>query len=310
MNTSALRLYYSDTFVLPLSATHRFPISKYQRLRERIEASTLAPRCELHEAPRASDEALRLVHTDRYINAMRDGTLTALEQRRIGFPWTPEMGERSRRSVGATMAAADHALDAGIGVNLAGGTHHSFADSGQGYCVFNDICVSAKSLQRESQIQRALVVDLDVHQGNGTASITADDPSIFTFSMHCSENFPFQKTDGDLDVALAPKTSDEDYLAALADALDHIDDRFDPDLVFYLAGADPFEGDRLGRLALTKDGIARRDALVLNRFADRQIPIAMAMAGGYANDVEDIVDIHFRTIETAANLFAAGHAES
>ena len=302
-----LRVFYSDTFVLPLTPTHRFPITKYQRLRERIEASELAERCELETAPGATDEQLALVHTRRYITAMREGTLSALEQRRIGFPWSPEMDERSRRSTGATIAAANTALDDGLAVNLAGGTHHSFADSGQGYCVFNDVCVAVRSLQRESQIQRALVVDLDVHQGNGTASIAAGDDSLFTFSMHCAKNFPFNKTDGDLDVALPPKADDDEYLAALETALETISGRFEPDIVFFLAGADPFVGDRLGQLSLTKEGLLRRDKMVFDRFqrSSAPVPIAISMAGGYANDVEDIVDIHMATIALAADYAAA-----
>ena len=303
MTDRRLRLYYSDTFVLPLSHQHRFPISKYRLLRDRIEASDLLRRCELVIPPGATDEELRLVHTDRYIDAMRNGDLTELEQRRIGFPWSPEMDERSRRSTGATIAAAKVALEVGIAVNLAGGTHHSFPDHGQGYCVFNDCWVAARMLQREAQISRALFVDLDVHQGNGTAAVAAGDDSLFTFSMHCSKNFPFNKTDGDLDVALPPETGDDQYLEELEGALADIEQRFTPDIVFFLAGADPYVGDRLGQLSLTKDGLGKRDRMVFEHFSSRGVPISMAMAGGYAPKIDDIVDIHFATISAAADHF-------
>jgi len=213
------------------------------------------------------------------------------------------MVERSRRSTGATIAAAFAAAEHGMAFNLAGGTHHAFADSGQGYCVFNDTCVAARVLQSAGVISTALIVDCDVHQGNGTSAITKEDPSLYSFSMHCSKNFPFQKTEGDLDVALPPGTNDATYLHHLSRSLEQIGAHFTPDLVFYLAGADPFEEDRLGLLAMTQQGLLERDKIVFNYFRDRDIPIATSMAGGYADDIDKIVDLHFATVETAAARF-------
>ncbi len=195
------------------------------------------------------------------------------------------------------------AIEQGIAGNLAGGTHHSFANSGQGYCVFNDVCVAAKVMQKKGLITKVLVVDCDVHQGNGTASICKTDDSVFTFSIHCLENYPFKKTNGDLDVALPPETCDEEHLDSLKSSMNSIFDRFEPELVFYLAGADPFAGDRLGRLSLSKSGLQTRDKTVFDFFRNMEIPVAFAMAGGYAPDLDDIVDIHFATIESASNRF-------
>ena len=201
-----LKLFYSDTFELPLPDRHRFPMAKYRLLRERIAQSGLE--VELLIPPAATDEQILLVHTAEYLEKVKTGQLSKLEQRRIGFPWSQKMVERSRRSTGATIAAGFAAAEFGLAFNLAGGTHHAFTDSGQGYCVFNDTCVAARTLQQAEVIRTALVLDCDVHQGNGTASILNDDTSIFSFSMHCSKNFPFQKTDGDLEVALAPGATD------------------------------------------------------------------------------------------------------
>ena len=297
---SKIKLYYCDTFELPLPENHRFPMTKYTLLRERIAESQLSLGCELKLPPSASDEEILLVHDFDYLDRIKSGRLTDVQIRRIGFPWSPEMVERSRRSTGATVAAAEAAITDGISANLAGGTHHAFADSGQGYCVFNDVCVAAKTIQRRHRsVGRVMVVDCDVHQGNGTASIAADDPTLFSLSVHCSVNFPFKKTDGDLDIALPPGTQDDEYLSRLKAGIDSAMGQFSPDFVFYVAGADPFTGDRLGKLDLTKSGLRRRDELVINYFAQREIPVAISMAGGYAPNVEDIVDIHFATIEIA-----------
>src|SRR5690349_12727758 len=244
-----MQAFHSDHFVLPLPEGHRFPMGKYRLLREAIAAEL--PEVRLTEAAPASDGELALVHTPVYIDAVSAGLLSAAQQREIGFPWSPQMVERSRRSVGATIAAARAALDDGVSANLAGGTHHAFADRGEGFCVFNDVAVGIRVLQRDRHAGRVAVVDLDVHQGNGTAAIFAGDDSVFTFSMHGEKNFPFKKETSDLDVALPDGTGDEDYLAALRLHLAAILDRHQPDFVFYLAGADPFEGDRLGRLKLT-----------------------------------------------------------
>jgi len=294
-----VRAFYSDHFVLPLPEGHKFPMAKYSRLRERILAEGIVSPADLHEAPAASWEDLRLVHDGGYVAAVANGTVAPDIQRRIGFPWSPGMVERSRRSVGATIAAARAALDDGVSANLAGGTHHAFADRGEGFCVFNDVAVGIRVLQRDHHASRIVVVDLDVHQGNGTASIFSGDDAVFTFSMHGEKNFPFKKETSDLDVALPDGTGDDDYLAALQLHLNEVLNRHQPDFVFYLAGADPFEGDRLGRLKLTIDGLRTRDEMVLGTCSKRALPVAVSMSGGYANDVDAIVTIHANTIRAA-----------
>jgi acetoin utilization deacetylase AcuC-like enzyme len=289
-----MKAYYCDHFVLPLPATHSFPMTKYRRLRERVIEEGIVALTDLVEPQAASMEHLTRVHDPDYVESVVAGTLDVEHQRRIGFPWSPAMVERSRRSVGGTIAAALTALGEGIAVNLAGGTHHAFRERGEGYCVFNDIAVAVRVLQAEApHLARIAVVDCDVHQGNGTAAIFRDDASVFTFSIHGEKNFPFRKEASDLDVTLPDGTGDEEYLRRLADALDVVA-RQRPDFVFYLAGADPFEGDRLGRLALSIEGLRVRDRMVFDRFA--AVPIATCMGGGYCPDVETIVTIHANTI--------------
>jgi acetoin utilization deacetylase AcuC-like enzyme len=301
-----VRAFYSDHFVLPLPEGHKFPMAKYSRLRERILAEGIVSADDLQEAPAAPWEDLRLVHHDSYVDAVASGTVAPDMQRRIGFPWSPQMVERSRRSVGATIAAARVALDEGASANLAGGTHHAFADRGEGFCVFNDVAVGARVLQRDQHAGRIAVIDLDVHQGNGTAAIFSGDASVFTFSMHGEKNFPFRKETSDLDVALPDGTGDDDYLALLGGHLPDVLNRHQPDFVFYLAGADPYEGDRLGRLKLTIDGLRRRDEMVMAACAKASLPVAISMSGGYANDIDAIVTIHTNTIRTACrNIFVS-----
>jgi len=297
-----VRAFYSDHFVLPLPEGHKFPMAKYSRLRERIVAERIIAPADLHEAPEASWQDIRLVHDASYADAVANGTVAREIQRRIGFPWSPGMVERSRRSVGATIAAARVALDDGVAANLAGGTHHAFADRGEGFCVFNDVAVAIRVLQRDNHARRVAVVDLDVHQGNGTAAIFAGDDDVFTFSMHGEKNFPFKKEVSDLDVALPDGTGDDYYLGSLRSHLDAVLDRHQPDFVFYLAGADPYEGDRLGRLKMTIEGLRARDELVLHACRRRGLPVAISMSGGYALDVDAIVTIHTNTIRVAACL--------
>jgi acetoin utilization deacetylase AcuC-like enzyme len=293
-------LFYSDTFELPLPDGHRFPMAKYTLLRNRIEQQLVGSgACQLSLPPAATDEQLLLVHTLDYVSAIKSGDLTKVQERRIGFPWSEKMVERSRRSTGASIAAGLSAQQNGVAINLAGGTHHSFADSGQGFCVFNDVCVASRVLQQAGLANNVLVIDLDVHQGNGTSSIVKNDPSIFSFSMHCSKNYPFKKTSGDLDLALPAGTEDTYYLDQLRYGLVEIERQFEADFVFYLAGADPFVGDRLGLLSLSKAGLRARDEIVFGFCKERKIPAAAAMAGGYAPHIEDIVDIHFSTVQTA-----------
>lgn len=294
-----MRVFYSDHFVLPLPPGHRFPMSKYARLRERVLHSTdLAGFCEVPDAAR--DDEIALAHDAGYLERVTLGTLSAAEQRRIGFPWSPPMLERSRRTSGATVAAARAALVEGTSANLAGGTHHAFRDRGEGFCIFNDSAIAARVLQAEGRVERVLVVDCDVHQGNGTAAIFREDQSVFTFSIHGANNFPFRKEASDLDIELRDGTTDHPYLDALACGLDQAIDRAAADLVIYLAGADPFIGDRLGRLALTKQGLLDRDRLVFERCERAGLPVAVTMAGGYGQDIDDTVEIHLATIETAA----------
>ena len=297
-----MRAFYSDHFVLPLPEGHRFPMAKYSRLRERVVADGSVPPERLFEAPAASWDDIRLVHTPDYVDAVATGTLPREAQRRIGFPWSLGMVERSRRSVGATIAAARAAREDGIAVNLAGGTHHSFADRGEGYCVFNDVAVGARVLQRDHAVHRIAVIDCDVHQGNGTAAIFQHDRSVFTFSMHGAQNFPFRKEMSDLDVNLADGTTDSEYLELLSRHLDDVFRSHQPEFAFYLAGADPYEGDRLGRLKLTVAGLRARDEIVLGRCRGGNVPVAISMSGGYAPDVDAIVTIHANTIAVAAEL--------
>jgi acetoin utilization deacetylase AcuC-like enzyme len=294
-----LHCWTSARYTIPLPAGHRFPIEKYALLRDAVLASGLVPPSALHEPERASLDALRLVHTERYIDALVTGTLSDAEQRRIGLPWSEFLIERSFRAVGGTCEAARAALDLGVTMNLAGGTHHAFPDHGEGFCVFNDVAVAIRMLQRDGRIRRAAVIDLDVHQGNGTHAIFAGDDSVFTFSMHGGRNFPFHKVAGTLDVELADGTGDDAYLAALAEKLPGVLAASAPDLVIYLAGSDPHEGDRLGRLCLTFDGLARRDAIVLDACREVGIPVAVTIAGGYGRDINDSVRAHVNTVRIA-----------
>jgi acetoin utilization deacetylase AcuC-like enzyme len=293
-----LNAFYSDRFVLPLPAGHRFPMQKYRLIREGAQRAN--PDIAFHEAPAATDGELALAHHPDYIHRVSTGALSQAEQRAIGFPWSMQMIERSRRSVGATIAACRAAIEHGIAVNLAGGTHHAFSDRGEGFCVFNDVAVAARLMQAERRVQRVAIIDLDVHQGNGTASILAHDDSIFTLSLHGERNYPFTKESSDLDLALPDGTGDDAYLAVLDQALTDVWSGFGPQLIIYLAGADPHEGDRLGRMALTLDGLARRDRLVLQQAYHRGIPVAVTMAGGYGKEIENTVRAHLQTIALAA----------
>jgi len=296
MPRDAAVIYSSNAFVLPLPSGHRFPMAKYARLAERV-ARLAGPLMHVPEA--VTDEELLRAHDRGYVEAVARGTLDERAQRRIGFPWSPGMVERSRRSAGATLAACRSALDRGLGINLAGGTHHAHRAHGEGFCVFNDAAVAARAMQAEGLARRVLIVDLDVHQGDGTAAIFAGDAAVTTLSVHGRQNFPFRKMASAIDVELDDGTSDDLYLDTLATVLPRAIDRAHPDLVIYLAGADPFGGDRLGRLALTKAGLADRDRMVLDGLAAQGIPAAIAMAGGYAEDIDDIVDIHCSTVALA-----------
>jgi acetoin utilization deacetylase AcuC-like enzyme len=279
-------------------------MAKYRLLRERVVADGILDPADLREALPASWADLALVHTAEYLDHVEHGTLPRETQRRIGFPWSPEMVERARRSVGATIQSSRAALEDGAAANLAGGTHHAFSDRGEGFCVFNDVAVAARVLLRDRTIHRAAVVDCDVHQGNGTAAIFAGDDRMFTFSMHGARNFPFRKETSDLDVMLDDGVGDTEYLAVLGHHLPPVLDRARPDVVFYVSGADPYHGDRLGRLRLTIEGLRLRDALVFAECRRHGIPVVVTMAGGYATDVEAIVAIHANTIREAVRTLS------
>ncbi len=296
-----MKIFYSDHFPLPLPEGHRFPMEKYARLRGRA-AQDPGMAAGLTAAPAAGDHEILRAHCPEYLRRVVEGTLSQHEVRRIGFPWSPQMAERSRRSSGATIEACRSALVEGVAASLAGGTHHAFRDRGEGFCVFNDSAIAIRAVQAERLAEKVMIVDCDVHQGNGSAAIFRGDLSVFTFSIHGARNFPFHKEASDLDVALDDFTGDADYLDALSIGLETALRSFQPDLAIYLAGADPFERDRLGRLSLTKNGLLERDRLVLDRLAGAAIPVAVTMGGGYAPDVEDIVDIHFQTLKGAAPL--------
>jgi acetoin utilization deacetylase AcuC-like enzyme len=292
-----MKAFYTDHFVLPLPAGHRFPMEKYSRLRDLVGTQA---NIELVEAPSATDTQILYAHDPSYLIKVIEGKLSPQEQREIGFPWSEQMVERSRRSAGATVAAAKTALQEGIAANLAGGTHHAYRDTGSGFCVFNDSAIAARTLQKEvSSSLKIAVIDLDVHQGNGTASILQNDESIFTLSIHGENNFPFKKEQSDLDLGLADGCNDEAYLHSLRECLDQLDTRFKANCLIFLAGADPHEGDRLGRLNVSTEGMRLRDAMVFQYALDRQLPVAFSMAGGYGKEIESTVDIHFQTIKTA-----------
>jgi acetoin utilization deacetylase AcuC-like enzyme len=301
-----MKLFYCDEFVLPLPAGHRFPMEKYRLLREHLAASGRFDAADFVVPPAATFAELAGAHAPDYIQRVERGELTAAEVRAIGFPWSPEMVERSKRSAGATLAACRAALADGAAANLAGGTHHAFYDRGEGFCVFNDAAIAARGMIAEERVERVLIVDCDVHQGNGTASILAGDDAIFTLSIHGARNYPFRReAPSDLDIDLADGTADAAYLDALSGALEKSFAIARPQLAIYLAGADPYADDRLGRLALTLHGLARRDESVFAMCAVHNVPVAIAMAGGYARNIADTVAIHATTVLLARERWSA-----
>jgi acetoin utilization deacetylase AcuC-like enzyme len=294
-----LKIFYTDTFSIPLPENHSFPKDKYHLLRRRIiEAQIVQPEDMRIPGPATSEEIIR-AHDPDYLNRLQKGELTDKEIRRVGLPWSVEIVRRACYSAGATIVACRTALKEGVAVNLGGGTHHAFNDHGQGYCYLNDSVIAARAIQAEGLVRNVLIIDCDVHQGNGTAAILKNDPTIFTFSIHGKNNFPFHKEKSDLDVELADGTDDAAYLEALDKGIIRSLENFTTDLVIYLAGADPYLDDRFGRLAITKEGLAQRDHLVLQHLYKAGLPVAVTLAGGYARDIADTVDIHFRTVVTA-----------
>jgi acetoin utilization deacetylase AcuC-like enzyme len=297
-----LHVWSSAHYVIPLPEGHRFPIAKYALVRDALLAEGVVRREAVHDPARATHEQLRRIHGAEYVQALLDGTLAPAAVRRLGFPWSPALVERSLRAVGGTLEAAHHAMVHGVAMNLAGGTHHAFADHGEGFCVFNDVAVAVADLRAAGLVKRAAVVDLDVHQGNGTHAIFARDDASYTFSMHGRRNYPFTKVPGTLDVELEDGTDDATYLALLAEALPRVLREARADVVFYLAGADPHEGDRLGRLALTHRGLRRRDAMVLEMCREVGLPVVITMAGGYGGEIGDTVRVHVGTAQVASDF--------
>ncbi|MBE9609086.1 histone deacetylase family protein [Chitinilyticum piscinae] len=295
-----MKIIRSDHYPLPLPAGHRFPAAKYRLLYEQV-ASFAAGLCV--DTPLIDEAGLCLAHSADYVGRQVRGELSAAEQRVIGLPWSPELVLRSLASTGATLAACRAALVEGCGVSLAGGTHHAYADHGSGFCVFNDSAVALRVLQREGAVRRALVIDLDVHQGNGTAHMLREDPALFTFSMHGRNNFPFTKETSDWDIELDDGCDDASYLAQLAGALPALFAQALPELVIYLAGADSYAGDRLGKLQLSMAGLAERDRLVLTFCRRFDVPVAVTMAGGYAEPISDTVAIQSETVRQALAQF-------
>ncbi len=300
-----MRLFPSDRYPLPLPAGHRFPASKYAALRRRLEdhAAAGAP-FSFIEPHAATDEELLRVHDRAYVGRVLAGTLSTEEVRRIGFPWSPALVERSLRSTGAAVDAAAAALEDGVAASLAGGTHHAGTNWGEGFCVFNDTAVAARDMQARGLVRRVVILDCDVHQGNGTAEIFADDDSVFTMSIHGGRNFPLRKWPGSLDVPLDDGIGDEAYLESLTTAVAESFERGRPDLVMYIAGADPYERDRLGRLAITKPGLLARDRIVLRACHAAGVPVAIVCGGGYCDDIDSIVDIHAATMLLAAGALS------
>jgi acetoin utilization deacetylase AcuC-like enzyme len=296
-----MTVFYSDSYTVPLPEGHRFPMEKYRMLRDTLLAEGVLRPGELHEASPVARETLLVAHTAEYVNTFCEGTIDVRAMRRIGIPWSERFVMRSLASVGGTLAAARAALDEGIAGNLAGGTHHAFAGYGEGYCVFNDIAVAALTLLEEGAIERTAVVDLDVHQGNGTAAILAGEPRVLTLSMHGRNNFPFTKVPSVIDVDLEDGTGDDEYLALLGEALPRVF-AFEPDIIFYQGGVDALASDRLGKLAMTHEGLMRRDRMVIGGALDRGVPIVMTLGGGYARPITDTVRGHVGTYRVVGSL--------
>ncbi len=299
-----MRAWSSARFTIPLPVGHRFPIQKYAMVRDAIVRRGLLPPEAIEEPAAASRDDLALVHSAPWLDAILEGTLDPVDARRLGFPWSPELRERSLRTVQGTVEAAADALAHGAGVNLAGGTHHAFADRGEGFCVFNDVAVAIRVLRQRGGPRRIAVVDLDVHQGNGTARIFADDAEVYTFSMHGEKNYPFRKETSRHDVGLVDGCDDATYLALLERELPIALERAQAELVFYLAGADPFADDRFGRLGLSIPGLRQRDRVVFSACRARGLPIVMLLSGGYARQLEDIATIHANTLEELLSHYA------
>ncbi|MEB3117415.1 MAG: histone deacetylase [Limnothrix sp.] len=295
-------LVYHPDYVAPLPPGHRFPMQKFARLYDRLRSDGTATPEQFHQPDRPPQDWIELVHDRAYVEAYCQGTLDPKAQRRIGLPWSPALANRTCVAAGGTVLTARLALRHGLACNLAGGTHHAFPDFGSGFCIFNDLAIAARVLQAEGLVDRVLIVDLDVHQGDGTAWIFRNEPQVFTFSMHCEANFPARKQASDLDVALPEGMEDDDYLQTLDRFLPDLLAQVRPDLVIYDAGVDPHGGDRLGKLALTDSGLFRRDMQVLTTCVAAGYPVACTIGGGYCDDLAALVDRHALIHRAAAQV--------
>jgi len=300
---SDFRIFYSPYYYADIGEGHVFPIKKFELVRDKLLGEGTLQSSEIFEPQPAEIEDVLLVHTEDYILRLHDGTLTAKEIRKLGLPWSKSLVRRSFLAVSGTINAAKLALENRVASNLAGGTHHAFPDRGEGFCVMNDVAVAIEVLKRNGLAKRFLIIDCDVHQGNGTAFIFKDDEAVFTFSIHGAKNYPLFKESSNLDIELPDKTSDDEYLETLNEALPRVF-LHNPDIVFYLGGADPFEKDKLGRLSLTFEGLMKRDEAVLSFAKEREVPIVTLMSGGYAQDINDTVEIHCNTIRAVKKVFA------
>jgi len=302
MSTHGYKVFYSPYYYADIGEGHVFPIRKFELVRDKLLGEGTLRDDEIVEPEQASVDDPLLVHTDDYISRLRNGTLTPKEIRKLGLPWSESLLRRSFHAISGSINATRAAVETGVASNLAGGTHHAYPDRGEGYCVLNDVAVAIRVLQREGLAKRFLIIDLDVHQGDGTAFIFRDSPEVFTFSMHGAKNYPLFKKQSTLDIELADGTSDQEYLETLNEVLPRLLIH-DPDIVFYLAGADPYKGDKLGRLGLTIDGLLRRDTSVLEFASHHEIPIVTTMSGGYAADINETVEIHCNTIRAVKDVF-------
>lgn len=298
-----LKIFHSDRYVPPLPEGHRFPIQKYQLIREQLLYEGTIEAHQLEESFPVAESDILAVHAAEYWAAIRDVRLSKRQVRKIGFPQSAQLVDRSRRSCQGTLSAALHALNHQIGMNIAGGTHHAYADSGEGFCLLNDFAITATHLLTHDLVQKILIIDLDVHQGNGTAKIFEDDSRVFTLSMHGKDNYPLHKENSDLDIPLVSLTGDDPYLTLLSEVLQQVIDEQKPDLILYQAGVDVLESDRLGKLSLSLRGCRERDHLVLSACHTRQIPVAVSMGGGYSVRLADTVEAHSNTFRVAANIF-------
>ena len=297
-----MQVFYTPRYYADIGPGHVFPIRKFELVRDKLLSEGILESSELLEPSPAPLEDVLLVHTSDYVSRLCSGTLTPKEIRRLGLPWSESLVQRSFYAVGGTLAATRASLAEGYSSNLAGGTHHSFPERGEGFCVLNDVAIAIRAMRKRKLIERAAIVDCDVHQGNGTATIFAGDDDTFTFSIHGANNYPLFKAQSTLDVELVDGTSDTEYLETLANYLPAVF-ASDPEIVFYLAGADPYKGDKLGRLALSIDGLRERDAFVLRECYEREIPIVTVMSGGYGKDINDTIEIHCNTIRMVKEVF-------